>query len=302
MKTLEAGKRIALKNVLFATDFSPYSNLALPYALAIARQYGSKVFGAHVAPAEDYLFAAPEAWAAKINQSEDLKQESTAILEDQLRGVPHEVLFEIGDVWKVLSSFIEKHEIDLLVVGTHGRTGTRKLLMGSVAEKIFRQATCPVLSVGPNAPCAPVGEIRFQNILLATNFGEESLAALPYALSLSEEHQTRLALLHVVEASAAGIVDADEVKSSLMHRLRDLVPPEAEPWCDVQCMVEFGRQSARPAERIVEVARDWAADLIVLGVCPPHGPLGVVTHMAHTTAQQIVAQATCPVLTLRRSA
>ena len=299
MKTLEAGKRIALKNVLFATDFSPYSNVALPYALAIAQQYGSKVFGAHVAPAEDYLFAAPEAWAAKINHSEDLQQETNALLEDQLRGVPHEILFEIGDIWKVLSRFIEEKDIDLLVVGTHGRTGTKKLLMGSVAEKIFRQAACPVLSVGPNAPCVSANEIRFQNILLATNFGEESLAALPLALSLTEEHQTRLGLLHVVEASAAGIVDADERRSTLMQRLRDLVPPEAEPWCDVQCMVEFGHQFARPDERIVEVARTWEADLIVLGVRPPHGPLGVVTHMTHTTAQHVVAEAACPVLTVR---
>ena len=299
MKTLEAGKRIALKNVLFATDFSPYSNVALPYALAIARQYGSKVFGAHVAPAEDYLFAAPEAWAAKIDRSEDLQQEATALLEDQLRGVPHETLFEIGDVWNVLSRIIEEKDIDLLVVGTHGRTGTKKLLLGSVAEKIFRQAGCPVLSVGPNAPSSAAGEIRYQNILLATNFGEESLAALPLALSLSEEHQTRLALLHVVEASAAGIVDSEEVKSTLTRRLRGLVPAEAEPWCDVQCMVEFGHQFARPAERIVEIARTWEADLIDLGVRPPHGPLGVVTHMTHTTAQHIVAQAACPVLTVR---
>src|SRR5271166_5328581 len=299
MKTLEAGKRIALKNVLFATDFSPYSNVALPYALAIAQQYGSKVFGAHVAPAEDYLFAAPEAWAAKINQSEDLKQESTAILEDQLRGVPHEVLFEIGDVWKVLSSFIEKHEIDLLVVGTHGRTGTRKLLMGSVAEKIFRQATCPVLSVGPNVPGKPDGGIQFRRILLATDFGQESLAALPFAISLAEEDQAQLILLHVVDQPAAGVFDMPAVKASWMQRLKALVPEGAELWCDVQCLVEFNRQFARPEERILEIASAQAADLLVLGLRPAHAALSTVTHLAHTTAQNVVAHAACPVLTVR---
>jgi nucleotide-binding universal stress UspA family protein len=66
MKTLEAGKRIALNNILFATDFSPHSNAALPYALAIARQYGAKLFGAHVVPSEAYLFTAPESWPAHI--------------------------------------------------------------------------------------------------------------------------------------------------------------------------------------------------------------------------------------------
>jgi len=72
MKTLETSKRVALKNILFATDFSPYSNAALPYALAIARQYGARLFGAHVVPSEDYLFTAPESWPAHIQREEQL--------------------------------------------------------------------------------------------------------------------------------------------------------------------------------------------------------------------------------------
>jgi nucleotide-binding universal stress UspA family protein len=299
MKTLEAGKRIAVKNLLFATDFSPHSNLALPYAIAIARQYGAKVFGAHIAPAEDYLFVAPEAWPAKVNCSEEWQRGANALLEDQLRGVPHEVLFEVGDVWNVLSRFIDEHDIDLLVVGTHGRTGARKLFMGSVAEKIYRQATCPVLTVGPHVPCNSSPDIQFKRILLATNFGEESLAGLRYALSLAEEDQAQLALLHVVEQPAAGIVDAEELRRSLLRRLRELLPPAAELWCDVQYKVEFGDQCARPAERIVDLATSWAADLIVLGVRPARGAIGPVTHLGHTTAQYIVTQAACPVLTVR---
>ena len=205
MKTLEAGKRIGLKNILFATDFSAYSNAALPYALAIARQYGAKLFGAHVVASEDYLFTAPESWPAHIQQEEQLQQEVTARLEEQLQGVPHEVLFGVGDVWKVLSRLIGEHDVDLIVVGTHGRTAARKLLMGSVAEKIFRQATCPVLIVGPNVPGMKNGERQFQRILFATDFSKESLAALPYAVSLAEEDQSQLALLHVVEQPSAGI-------------------------------------------------------------------------------------------------
>ncbi len=299
MKTLEAGKRIALKNILFATDFSPHSDLALPYASAIARQFGATLYGAHVVPSEDYLFTAPDLWPAHIQQEKRLEQEVAARLEEQLRGVPHEGLFGVGDVWTALSRLLGEHDIDLLVVGTHGRTGTRKLLMGSIAEEIFRQAACPVLSVGPNVSCKATGEIRFQHILVATDFGEESLAALPYAFSLAEEDQAQLALLHVVERPAAGIPDSEEVRASLIRRLRELVPPEAEPWCHIKCLVEFGRQFASPAERILEIAKDRAADLIVLGVRRPHGAVSTVTHLAHTTAQHIVAHATCPVLTVR---
>ncbi len=299
MKTVLAGTRIALKNILFATDFSPHSNAALPYALAIARQYGAKLYGAHVQAPEDYLFLVPETWPAHVQQEEELQSEAAVRLEQQLQGVPHQILSGAGDVWNVLSGFIAEHDIDLLVIGTHGRTGARRVFMGSVAEKIFRQAACPVLSVGPTVSSRPSGGSAIQHSLFATDFGDESLAALPYAISLAEEDQGQLALLHVVEHPAAGIVDLDAVRSSLMSRLRELVPPEAEPWCHVECLVEFGQQFAAVDEKILEVAKDRSADLIILGARPTRRALSPVTHLARTTAQHIVANAACPVLTLR---
>jgi nucleotide-binding universal stress UspA family protein len=163
--------------------------------------------------------------------------------------------------------------------------------MGSVAEEIFRRAASPVLSVGPNVSCKPNGEIQFQHILFETDFSEDSLAALPYAISLAEEDEAQLAL--------PGIADLEAVTASLMRRLKQLVPPEAEPWCHAECLLEFGRQFARPTERILEIAGDRAADLIVLGARPLHGNPGVITHFASTTAQQIATYATCPVLTVR---
>jgi nucleotide-binding universal stress UspA family protein len=299
MKALEAGKRITLNNILFATDFSPHSNAALPYAVAIARQYGARIYGAHVVASEDYLFTAPDLWPSHLQQEKQLEQEVIGRLEEQLRGIEHEALFGAGNVWEVLSRLIVEHDIDLLVVGTHGRTGARKLLMGSVAERIFRQAACPVLSIGPNVPSKPAEEIRFRSILLATDFGEESLASLQHAFSLAEETQAQLTLLHVVEQPIAGTIDREAETLSVMRRLNDLVPPEAEAWCHVECRVEFGQQFALPAQRILEIAKDKTADLIVLGVRPTHRAMGTVTHLAHSTAQHIVAHATCPVLTVR---
>jgi nucleotide-binding universal stress UspA family protein len=298
MKTLEAGKRIAMNNILFATDFSPHSNTALPYALAFARQSGAKLYGAHVVPSEDYLFSAPNSWPSHLQQEEQLQREVTARLEEQLRGVPHETMFGVGDVWKVLSRIIGEREIDLIVVGTHGRTGARKLLMGSIAEKIFRQAACPVLSIGPNVSRAGNSEVQFQRILFATNFGEESRAALSYAMSLAEENQAQLLLLHVVEQPAAGVFDVESVKASMMRRLKELAPSDAGPWCRVECLIEFSSKVTPPAERILEVARDRNADLIVLGARPTSA-LSTVTHLVHTTDQHIVAHAACPVLTVR---
>ncbi|MGB8114826.1 MAG: universal stress protein [Candidatus Sulfotelmatobacter sp.] len=299
MKTVEAGERIALKSVLFATDFSSHSDLAMPYAAAIARHYGAKLYGAHVVSSEDYLFTAPDLWPAHMEQEKQLQNEVVQRIDQSLGTIPHEALFGVGDVWSVISRFLEEHSIDLLVVGTHGRTGTRKLLVGSIAEKLFRQAPCPVLSVGPNVASKSERQIEFRRILFATNFGQQSLAALPYALSFAEEDQSELVLLHVVTQPPAGISNVEEVKASLKQRLEALVPPEAESWCRPISAVEFGHQFARPAERIVDVARERAVDLIVLGVRPTSSAISTVTHLTHTTAQHVLAHAPCPVLTVR---
>lgn len=299
MKTLEAGKRITLKNILFATDFSPRSDAALPYAVAIARQYGATIYGAHIGASEDYLFTAPDLWPSCLKHEKELEQEVLKHIDEQLCGVQHEALFGLGDVWEALSGFISEHDIDLLVLGTHGRTGARKLLMGSIAEKIFRQAACPVVSIGPNVACKHDGEIQFCNILLATDFGAESLASLPFAFSLAEEAQAQLTLLHVIEQTAAGIIDREAATASVRRRLNELIPADAEAWCHVECLVEFGEEFALPALRILEIAKDKAADLIILGARPAHSTISAVTHLAHTTVQHIVAHATCPVLTVR---
>ena len=298
MTTLEVGRRIAINNVLFATDFSSHSDVALPYALAIAQQFGAKVYGAHVVNSQDCLFTAPEVWPAFAQQEEQLKEDTEARLEKQLAGVPHEALFGVGDVWNVLSRLIGEHSIDLLVVGTHGRTGARKLLMGSVAERIFRQAACPVLSVGPNVVGKTDGKITFERILFATNFGEESLAALPFALSLAEENEAELVLFHVADPSTALLPNTAAIKASLVRRLERLVPDEASSWCHVECLVAPGEERST-AERIVDAARSLFADLIVLGARTHHGGLTAVTHLSNTTAQSVVAHAGCPVLTIR---
>jgi nucleotide-binding universal stress UspA family protein len=224
-----------------------------------------------------------------------LQQEAVARLEQQLRGVPHKALCGVGDVWDVLCRLIGEHDIDLLVVGSRGHTGARKLFMGSIAEKIFRQASCPVLTVGPKVVGQQKSVAEFNQILLSTDFGEESLAAASYAVSLAQEHQARLSLLHVLERSHAGTVDLESNSDLLLRRLQGLVPPDTELWCHPEYFIEVGP----PAEQILQFSRAHGVDLIVMGVRPTYGAVSAVTHLAHTTAQHIVAHAACPVLTVR---
>jgi len=293
MKSVEAGSRITLNNVLFATDFSPCSNAALPYAVSISRQYGAKLCAAHVVSSVAYVAVSPEAWPTFAQQEQQRIQE-VEDLEKKLQGIPHSVLTRAGNVWEVLARLVRENEIDLLVVGTHGRTGLQKLLMGSVAEEIFRKAYCPVLTVGPKVRFKTEAIPEFKKILFATDFSKDSLVALPYAISFAEEHDAQLSLLHVLDRPAAGSVDLESNADFLLSRLRDLVPPGIEFWCHPQSFVEYGV----PADRILDFAQKMGADLIVLGVRPSTTSLDFSTHLSRTTAHKVVAHALCPVLTV----
>lgn len=296
MKTLEPITPIALKNLLFATDFSSCSNAALPYALAIAHQYNAKLYAAHILTPSSYLlFASPESWPTVLESEEQKHQLNTARLEEKLRGVPHQVLSPAGDISDVIFRLVREHAIDMLILGTHGREGVKKLLMGSVAEKIFRQASIPVMIVGPNVPVrSSVAELN--RLVFATDFRDESLAAFPHSLSLAQEHQAHLSILHVLAKPNAGTtVDFDPDTCFALRRMKELVPPESSLYLAPHYAVEFGGVP----EQIVKFTSENGADLIILGVRPPLRSVGGLTHFTNTTAQQIVAHANCPVLTIR---
>jgi nucleotide-binding universal stress UspA family protein len=296
MKTLEPITRIALKNLLFATDFSACSNAALPYALAIAHQYNAKLFAVHVlTPGSYLLFASPENWPAVLEAEEEKHQINTARLEEKLRGVAHQVLSPAGDVSDVIFRLVREHAIDMLVLGTHGREGMKKLLMGSVGEKIFRQSSVPVMIIGPNVPVrTSVAELN--RLVFATDFSDESLVALPHALSLAQEHQAHLSILHVLQEPCPGTsVDFEPDTRFALRRMKELVPPESSLYLAPHYAVEFGDVT----EQITKHASENGADLIILGIRQARAGMGSVTHFTNTTAQQIVAHATCPVLTVR---
>jgi nucleotide-binding universal stress UspA family protein len=295
MKTVETVNRIALSNVLFATDFSPFSDAALPYAISIARQYGGKVFATHVVPPSSYNIVPPDTWPMAVEAEGERDQHRIDRLEAILGTVPHDILMKVGDVWQVLSTLVKEENIDLLVIGTHGRTGLSKLMMGSVAEEIFRQAQCPVMTIGPEVPFRDASVVKFKSILFATDFSQASKAGLRYAISLAEESQATISLLHCIEKPAVGSVDLDSNASFVLRELEQLVPKDAEFWCKTKCFVEYGNH----AEAIVGFAEKHKVDLIVMGVRAAAGNPEIATHLPKRTAHKVVAHATCPVLTVR---
>jgi nucleotide-binding universal stress UspA family protein len=273
-----------LDNILVATDYSSASRMALLYAISIARRHNAKLFVVHVSSSrsEGNLM---DAWRA--GQTEIMNH----FIAGRLTGVQHELLVKSGDVWEVLSNLIEECGIDLVVGGSRGRTGVRKLLLGSVAERIFQQADCPVLTAGPGI-LGQDPETDPERILVPTGFAPQSLYAVRYALWLAQELRSSIALLHVV-TDLASREDQERIRSERIARLRALIPPDKPLPSHPECIVEFG---AVP-EKVLETAANWGPNLIVLGLHRLEEAPRTETTWAK--AYKIVCEARCPVLTIR---
>lgn len=292
---VEVPGMIVLRNILVATDFSPASDRALDYALAIARRYDSHVYVVHAIRPELYALTPPEATGGMteiVHQAAE--QEMAALLiSGRLREVPHQALVEEGDVWSVLSELTAKHHADLVVLGTHGRSGIEKMFLGSVAERVFRLSMQPVLTVGPKVSAQPPAEIALKSVVYATDFSAVSRRALPYALSLAQEYQAKLTMIHVAREKAGlpGQSEA-EVREASIGRLRAMLPPGADLWCYPEFLISFGPL----VETILTTAQQRQADLMVLGIRSGGAATG---HLPAANAYRLVCEASCPVLTVR---
>jgi len=286
---------VGLNRVLLATDFSEVSEKALHHAVVVARHYGAKLYLAHVVSSVGFTLAGADAIARAEDATwRDLRRLENRLVETgALAGVPHEAVVREGEVWEQLEQVIEQEDIDLIVVGTHGRTGLRKIVLGSVAESVFRHSSCPVLTVGPCAPSEPPPNGTLRHILYPTDLSPDSAQAAPYALSAATKHGARLTVLHVFDPlSTETAEDRERLISALEARLREFLPPGPSVPYNLNFRVEMG-----PTEdTILEIARQLSVDLIVLGL---RAPSTFVDHLVWLSAYRIVCEARCPVLTVR---
>jgi nucleotide-binding universal stress UspA family protein len=290
-------KRVELNNVLFLTDFSWASDWALPFVREIAQEYGAKVTALHVAVPDALAYMTPDSTAAAIALQHDSALSEMKRVEAKLDGIAHQTkVIAAKSVWSAVEVLLRQEHVDLVVVGTHGRTGLPKLLLGSTAEEIFRCSPVAVITVGPAARVDVQKGAHWQRVLFATDFSPESLAAAAHAISFAEENYAQLTLVHVIEMAGAR-KEAKQAGLSVaeaMHRLHELVPAEAELWCRPETGVEHGE----PAGRILALAEEKKADLIVLGVRNRNHVM-VTSHLVNSIPHTIVVHASCPVLTVR---
>lgn len=293
-----------IRHVLCAVDFSECSRRALNHAIAVAKWYGAWLSLLHVHPVSRPPIAVSAATLSPADHAE-LTAHLRAFVPERVRGVvPVEFLVLEGTAAENILG--EAEHADLIVLGTHGRSGLEHVVLGSVAEKVVRKAPCPVMTIPRTAPdaAAAVPDL-FHHIVAGVDGSDASLDALTFAVSLAEEADAHLTVLRVVDLprelaewasqSPEGRAYAERWKASVMTRLHHLVPESARRYCHVDERVEPGR----PSEKILRLATEQHAGLIVIGA-RGHGAIGRL--LFGSTAQDVVRRAACPVLTLRRQA
>jgi nucleotide-binding universal stress UspA family protein len=290
---------IEIKQVLCPVDFSDCSRRALARAVALARWFRAQLTVLHVA-------ATPLVDLPPITMGHEKRDQLVGELQRftgaRLREIPIDlVVKKAADVSCAILDEIGAIRADLLVVGSHGRSGVQRLLLGSVAEKVVRQAPCPTLVI-PRDATENGAETSppFHRLLCAVDFSEGSMKALTYGIILAEEADAHLTVLHVIEvppelrdAPGPAGIDVDAVRAAAeaeaLRRLRALIPREARTYCAIETVVTEGA----PHREILKVAADRQTDLIVMGV---QGRAAIDLVMFGSNAARVMRRATCATL------
>jgi nucleotide-binding universal stress UspA family protein len=301
---------LEIQNIICPVDFSDASRHALDHALTIARWYAARVTVLHVVPPVSQLFPPGEAGLAATLAvaPNDLQMLQTAVeafvrpavaaLGDGTAGTDARVAE--GNAATEITSLAESLPADLLVMGTHGRSGFERLMLGSLTEKMLRKAPCPLLTVPPRADIPPAHVDPFRRILCAVDFSSSSLRGLQFAESLAEEADAELVVMHVIEpasvfepvvASQPGGEPGAGARAAALGRVRQLITRDARTYSRVSEVVTEGK----PYVEILHAAEARRSELIVLGAHAGHRGIPAFG----STPNHVVRAAPCPVLTVR---
>lgn len=296
---------IEFKRILCPVDFSETSLRSLAHAAALARWYDAQLTVLHVVPTFEPMQVraglGDPVYISQMTRDEVLDEMHRALGADLPPGA--RLAAEAGDSSKTIVDQALSNRADLIVMGTHGRAGFKRALLGSVTEKVLREAPCPVLTVPPHhAEAGPAPEVTFQRIICPIDFSPSALQALCFALNLARQADGRVTLLHVIEwlpeedPRTSAHFNVPEYRRHMAadaeKGLRKLVADESRTWVDIDSIVVFGRAH----REILRAAEAKPADLIVMGA---QGRSGVALALFGSTTQEAVRGATCPVLTVR---
>lgn len=300
---------ISFQRILCPVDLSDCSRLAMAHAAALAAWYESRLTALHVCANVPVIDVAPALGATPMPPVSTKEVNRDTVL-DALRGFVAPLtghahvdvqVVEGADPRREILDQATAQKADLLVMGTHGRSGFDHLLLGSVTEKVIRKAPCPVLVVPRHAPPAAVAAAPpFKRIVCAVDFSPASIRALAYAIDLAREADARISIIHVIELppelgefpfakdfSVNGVQAAAEAE--YLRRLRALIPEDARTYCTVSTQVTEGRAY----REILRAAGEEKADVIVMGV---QGRGAVDIMLFGSNSHAVIRGAACPVL------
>jgi nucleotide-binding universal stress UspA family protein len=290
---------VDINRILCPIDFSEYSGHALDFAVRLAAWYGATVHVIHVMP-----LLPPSTVSAQGEASRQLAHKNLALAVDRCwrSDVPIEQeLLESSDAARQILEYADRLDVDLIVTGSHGRTGMTRVLLGSVVEALLHRSDRPVLVIPSHVARTRLARpLHFGRIVCAVDFSAASLAGLAYAVSIAEESDARLTLLNVIEKPPElghSPLEPDfdieryhaEAEAEHLARLRALVPANAADYCTVQTAVLEGSAS----RQVLQLAAAQDADLIVIGV---HGRSALGLAVFGSNSKDVVVRSQCPVL------
>jgi nucleotide-binding universal stress UspA family protein len=297
--------RMQFKNIICATDFSDFSNRTIPYGVALAREFDAKLYICHVVDLSSVAIYGefqldPVGLQNRIIK--DANEQVAGLIGRQT--VEWEPLITVGHTAEEISRLVEEKSIDLVISATRGRSGLKRLILGSVTERLMRMLGCPLLVVGsPGQEFFNLKdrEVKIERILVGCDFSSDSDLAFRYGLSLAQEFQSELHLAHVVETSDyPELIHPEtplaeeiqqEMRELLLKKLHDMVPEEARNWCSPQTRLLMGH----PYEELVKYAELQKIGTIVLGA-RGHGLVKCL--LLGSTTDRVIRRAPCPVLSV----
>lgn len=282
MQLLHNPSRIQLERILLVTDFPPWADVAVPYALGLARGHRAQMHVAH--PVSSRMFRK----VAQFPNGGTFREPWRDLV---FGAAERQAVMDTEVIGPGLRQIAGRHDFDLVVISTRQSVGGEAL--GSALKHVFESAACPVMIVGPGVRGTDPPKTEPATILHATDFSPHALAAAQHAFAWAQEYQSWITMLHVVEGVSPWTDhERAQIEEPFRQWMRELVPEELPLWCEVEHRVEFGMA----ADTIVQSAEELTADLIVMGLA---GMDGVGQSTLGGTAYKVVAHAPCPVLIVR---
>ena len=294
---------LKIRLILCPIDFSEFSVSAYQHALSVAEHYQAKLIAQHIVemwrhPSADFAASAGVYEEYRQALHESGKKQLQEFVENYTHDdIQPELVVQIGVAADSIVSFAQLQKADVIVMGTHGRRGFDRLMLGSVTDRVMRTAPCPVLAASkPPHGSEVAGKERghvhhLSRILFCADFSENSERALRYAISATAEYDAELTLLHVLEGVASP-AKTEEATAAAAERLDKLIPPEERKSLKITTAVRIGK----PYAQIIQLAMEAQIDLVIMGV-RGRGALDVAVF--GSTTYRVMQLGSCPVLAVR---